>query len=614
MFVDAAQGRGGAVGSVDSPLSSFHDALALSRAVPRPPRRSPSSLAAAPNSVCITLRSGTYYFGYNATASSVASDSRVGAIHLTPADSGLTIRAYPNETVTFSGGIPLNLTWSKYSGQAYSAPLPPLPAFDRWHFNELYVDGVRGIRARYPNGSPEFNGLWNGVGWVGGAKGWAPVRSFTAAVEVHVSTPQRNNTHFPQYQMGIGGAAVPFTPSQSFWALANPPGGGGSTYTIPTGVIPDEPLADRMAAWTNPTTGSVFAFHDGHWGSWAFDIAGVDRASGTIQFGRGGHQEARGSGQGAEFYVSHILEELDDALEYFVDYDNHTLYFQPNQSIPTSLVASQLACILSIQGEQANPVDNVQVSGITFTHTASTLMRDYAVPSGGDWSVHRGGAVFMEGTRFTSVSQSTFTRLGGNAVVVSDYNEGVSIVWNEFAWLGESAVVLLGSVDLIDGVSNTDAPHFTNVIGNLIREVGAYIKQTAGVVQFLSAASFIAQNAIFNAPRAGVNINDGYHGGTYVANNVNMHYAPHTTHCALCTTHHALCTVHHPPCSTHHAPPTTPYPPHTHRIIAQPITSMPLPSLSAALSLPHTPLSLPHPRCVSPLRRAGDLQHGEGDQ
>ena len=128
--------------------------------------------------------------------------------------------------------------------------------------------------------------------------------------------------------------------------------------------------------------------------------------------------------------------------------------------------------------------------------------------------------MFIEGTRFTSLTQNTFTQLGGNAVVVSDYNEGASVMWNEFVWLGESAVVLLGSVDGIDGVSNTDRPLFTNVIGNLMHELGVYIKQTAGVVQFLSSQSYIAQNVIFNVPRAGVNLNDGLGGGTSIVGNV----------------------------------------------------------------------------------------------
>jgi hypothetical protein len=334
---------------------------------------------------------------------------------------------------------------------------------------------------------------------------------------IRVAEPQRVGTHFPQYLMGIGGPAAVFDPPQSFWSFDNP---GGGAFQVPSGVVYGAELSARVANWSNPSTGQVFAFHDGHWGSWAFDIRGVNTSAQAILFGKGGHQEARGSGGGAEYYVSNILEELDDGNEFFVDYTGTgSLYFQPNMTVPKLFVASQLPCILSVTGTQSHPVTNVEIDGLTFAHTASTFMRPYEVPSGGDWSVHRGGAVYLEGTRFTAVTRSTFTQLAGNALVVSNYNEAVDIAWNEFSWLGESGVVIIGQVSGIDGVSNTDVPRYTNVIGNLFTELGAFIKQTAGVVQFLSSQSFIAQNAIFNVPRAGINVNDGYHGGTSIVAN-----------------------------------------------------------------------------------------------
>ena len=511
VFVDPVGGSDGNDGSVSAPLSSIHRALSLSRTVPRSP-------SAASRTACITLRGGRYFLGRNASSLSPTGDSRIGAIALTPADSGLTIRAFQGENVTVSGGIALPpLQWKSWRQSALVASLASvsIPALDRWHLNELYVDGRRAVPAKYPNGDPATSGLWNQRGWLSGAKGWAAVKPFPPSVEIHVASPQRPNSHFTAYQMGVGGPAAPFNPPKSFWAA------GPYLYTIPTGLIYGDELRQRVGNWSDPSTGLVFAFHGGHWASWVFDIAGVDAASSSILFGRGGQQEARGNSDGAEYYVSRILEELDDADEWFVDYaGSGTLYFQPNQTRPGELVVSQLPCIISVQGTQANPVTNVEISGLTLTHTASTFMRDYEVPSGGDWSVHRGGAVYLEGTRFTSIKGCTFTQLGGNAVVISDYNEGVDVGWNEFSWLGESAVVIVGSVSGIDGVSNRDVPRFTNVFGNLFHELGAYTKQTAAVVQFLSAQSFIGHNAIFNVPRAGINLNDGYYGGGSIVGNV----------------------------------------------------------------------------------------------
>ena len=528
VFVDGQHGSDNNPGNLSHPLATLHHALALSRAVPRTP---PSSRTVA----CITVRAGIYYLGDRApTVDSSQFDSRVGAISLTSIDSGLTLRGYPGENVTLSGGVPLtSLTWAKWGGgQVRSSPLPSsssLPALDRWHFNELYVDGQRAIPAKYPNGNPATHGLWNGLGWIPAAQSWLPPRPTPAATEVHVASPSRPDEQFSAYDMAIGGGAAVFDPPRNVWSQAAPNAGG--RYVVPSGLVySGTALQQRAVNWTDVSSGYVFALHDGHWGSWVFDIAGHSAGTQSITFGAGGFQEARGSGGGAEFYVSHILEELDDGLEWFVDYAKRTLYFQPNASTPaTTLVASQLPCILSMQGTRANPIHHVTVSGITFTETANTLLRPYEVPSGGDWSVHRGGAVFVEGSEACSVTQNRFVQLAGNALVVSDYNDALDVVWNEFAWLGESAVVLLGSVDGIDGVGSYRSPMYTDVVGNLIREVGAAVKQTAGVVQFLSGASLIARNAIFNGPRAGVNINDGFYGGTELVENAMFSVVRETT-------------------------------------------------------------------------------------
>jgi hypothetical protein len=36
--------------------------------------------------------------------------------------------------------------------------------------------------------------------------------------------------------------------------------------------------------------------------------------------------------------------------------------------------------------------------GITFRDAADIAMEPWAVPSGGDWGLHRGGAIFFENT------------------------------------------------------------------------------------------------------------------------------------------------------------------------------------------------------------------------
>ena len=60
---------------------------------------------------------------------------------------------------------------------------------------------------------------------------------------------------------------------------------------------------------------------------------------------------------------------------------------------------------------------------------------------GGDWGLARVGAITIEGAEGVSITASTFTRLDGNAVLLSGYVRDVTVDSCEFVWLGESAVV-----------------------------------------------------------------------------------------------------------------------------------------------------------------------------
>ena len=54
--------------------------------------------------------------------------------------------------------------------------------------------------------------------------------------------------------------------------------------------------------------------------------------------------------------------------------------------------------MFKLDGTQESPVKDVRISSLTLRHAAPTYMANYSVGSGGDYSVHRGGAVTMVGT------------------------------------------------------------------------------------------------------------------------------------------------------------------------------------------------------------------------
>jgi len=63
------------------------------------------------------------------------------------------------------------------------------------------------------------------------------------------------------------------------------------------------------------------------------------------------------------------------------------------------------------------------------------------VPSGGDWSLHRNAAVFVENAENVRVTNCTFRNLGGNGILFSNHVAQSTVSDSEFTQLGDSAIV-----------------------------------------------------------------------------------------------------------------------------------------------------------------------------
>ncbi|CAF1401225.1 unnamed protein product [Adineta steineri] len=510
IFVHDIKGNDLFDGTFEQPKKTIQAALSLTRIL--------RTGYGNENILCIIIRGGTYYLGTNATSTS----SQIGAIALTSTDSNLIIENYENERVILSGGTLLQLQWSVHAktltgGTIMKAQIPSSINLDQ--FNELYIDNKRAIVAKYPNGDPATQGLYaKDPGFSYDSQSWiSPIHN--PSVEIHIQEPYRNGTVFPNYQLGVGGGASVFNPPSNFWSTASPP--QGNNYVIPRGLIVKNGALPHMRNWSDPTTGFLHTFHSGYWGGWIFEIASSNSTQNTIMFSRGGFQEARGSDSGGAFYVANIFEELDSPNEWFVDKQTRTLYFMPNETMPTDFVASQISCIISISGSHRNnPVENVLIQGLIFTETSNTYMKDFMVPSGGDWSVHRGGTIYSTNTKNITITHNLFNQLGSNGMALVDYNDDTSILSNEFVWLGDSAIILVGSTNGIDGFSVASQPMNTLIQSNLIHEIGIYVKQSAPILISISRSVSIIGNLIFNMPRAGININDGFYGNHSINYNV----------------------------------------------------------------------------------------------
>lgn len=240
---------------------------------------------------------------------------------------------------------------------------------------------------------------------------------------------------------------------------------------------------------------------------------------------------------GGDWYIEGILEELDTPGEFYYDSVQSLLYFYPKDSfygispmtknstlrrksvIIPDLIASNLQTLISIQGTMENPVKDVQLSGIGFRDGAKTYMEQWSAPSGGDWALHRGGALHLEGTEDIIISHSKFRRLDGNAIMLSGYCQGTHVTSSEFDWIGNGAIATWGDTVEFDATKPTQ-PRYSMIERNVMSNLGLYQKQSSGWGQNKACMNTIRNNVMFNLPRAAINFNDGLGGGNMVQGNV----------------------------------------------------------------------------------------------
>ncbi len=395
---------------------------------------------------------------------------------------------------------------------------------------DLRVDGVRAVRARFPNANPEFD-LFP-IGWVTTKSTWLPPKPSPPIIPINVfnaALSLRNSSENSNYTGALGGSCHVYDPPFSYWCSEHPAGGGGFQYYVPGGVI------TQAGALPSFSVGSVSipqlnVWRAAHWANWAFDIDSYDNTTSTIMFGKGGFQGARG-GPGSDYFLENAIELLDVAGEWFFDSSTSLLYyFNTETGAPTSdmiFETPSLFTLISINATQSMPVKDLAIIGLGFRDTAPTFMETHAVPSGGDWALERIASVHAEGTENLVISNCNWTRIGGNAFMLSGYHRDATISNNSFRFLGGSAMVGWGRTDEVsdDGIHGYDGtggefPANTTVRGNLASEIGVIAKQSSCWFQAKTAQTTLTGNVCFNVARAGFNFNDGFGGGDSVNNNL----------------------------------------------------------------------------------------------
>ena len=179
------------------------------------------------------------------------------------------------------------------------------------------------------------------------------------------------------------------------------------------------------------------------------------------------------------------------------------------------MTAAVLETLVRLQGNATTPVANLVLAGLTFAHSATSFLAPYEVPSGGDWAIHRSGAVVLDGVENVTVANCTWDQPGGNGLLLSNFARNNTVVGNTFAFIGDSAIVLLGRAQReTDPQDHTDGvfPAGNRIAYNHIHDYGVFGKQTACYFQSKSCANTIEFNLCYNGPRDSITFDDGFAG------------------------------------------------------------------------------------------------------
>ncbi len=421
--------------------------------------------------VRVALRAGTHYLRET--------------LVFGPEDSGTTYGSYPGEIATLSGGTPLACAWQPFRDGIFQCELPADKA-GQLSFTQLFVNGRRQVRARYPN---------------------------------------YDNSNPKQYTGYIHASAK--LPDD----LADPCPGPNDDMTFSSGPargVLFDPQTFTPRRWARPAEAVIHIYQSHYWGNLQWQLKHIDWEQYAVWFGAGGqqmgakwHADPCGVNHKSRFFVENVFEELDAPGEWYLDHEQGVLYFFPPEGVDLSTAVvevSRLQQIVRLIGTPDRPVRQVAFENLRFAHTAATFLEPYCVPSLSDWAIHRGGTAFLEGTRDCAIRDCFFDAAGGNAVFLNNYNRGARVSGCRFTEAGESAVCLVGTLDITVGTQR-HFPYECVVENNLIHDCGVFGKQVAGVYLSRAKRITVAHNEIYDMPRAGICIGDGTWGGHVIEYN-----------------------------------------------------------------------------------------------
>jgi hypothetical protein len=447
LFISSTKGNDANPGTIDAPLKTLYKARDIVRTFPKT------------GPINIWLREGTYYLD---------SALILGIQDGGTANAPIKYSNYCGEKVIISGGKRITSAWSNYSGNIMVNNIGPNLKFD-----QLFINGVRQILARYPNYN-ENTIILNGY-----------AADCIGATRV---ARWKNPAEGPGYVRGLHSI------EWGGWSLIIT--GKNSDNTVSTRWVGDNNRDDQPNVGLHPTyrmVENIFEELDAE-GEWYYQ-----KSTGNL------------------FFWPKAGTNLNTAIIEIASLEELIKIIGTSSTSPVRYISF-------------NGITFTHTHRTLFTRNYERLLR-------GDWCIVRAGAVFIQNAENVEIKNCVFDQIGGNGIFINGYNKNHLIYNNNFVDAGASCVAVVGLTsavrdpsfwpndhhttiaDLTPGPLTQDYPRECIIANNSMINLGRFEKQTAGVHISIAENIIVRHNTINGSPRAGININDGTFGGHIIEYN-----------------------------------------------------------------------------------------------
>ena len=396
-----------------------------------------SAEGSLPGSVTVLVRGGKYFLDETLVLGAADSGSK---------DCPVTYQAYPGEVPILSGGRAVT-GWQPYAGSILQAELPGSQG-GRWKFRQLFHNGKRQVRARWPKRDPQ-NPLYGG---------WA----FPAAVDEQ----------------------------QPFQA-----------FRLPEGFL--------KRAWAKPAEAEVCIFTGYNWLNETIPVASLDAQTRRVCLQRRVKDfdclpwyMPVPLTISSRFYVENVLEELTQPGEWCFDGEQGRLYFWPEVELDLAqVVVPRLACLVDL-----HDASWINLRGFQFTETVDgdNYHREGVDGIGAMFNIpglpYCGEAVHLRKAEHCRIEDCHFNAVGGNGVYLESHNLRNVIAHNELSECGANGIVLAGD--------RFHHPFGNRIEDNNIHDSGVFNKYTAGVFLGVSDGNLVRHNQIEHVPHHAINLSE----------------------------------------------------------------------------------------------------------